>query len=63
MQQFGSLLSMLLFGKAGIISINLGEGHYRDVSVLNKKFSNKEKLYQYILEKFREANSMIKNET
>jgi hypothetical protein len=28
---------MLLFGKAGIISIDLGEGHYRDVSVLNKK--------------------------
>jgi hypothetical protein len=43
MQQFESLMPMLLFGKARIISIYLGEGHYRDVSILNKKFRNKEK--------------------
>jgi hypothetical protein len=56
-------MPMLLFGEAGIISIDLGERHYRDMSVLNKNFHNKEKLYQCILKKFEEANSNVKNET
>jgi hypothetical protein len=34
-------MSMILFGKARIISINLGERHYKDVFVLNKNFPNK----------------------
>jgi hypothetical protein len=42
-------MPMLLFGKARIISVDLGEEHSRDVSVLNKNFHNEEKLYQYIL--------------
>jgi hypothetical protein len=34
-------MPMLLFGKAVIISVDLGEGHYRDVSILNKNFIRK----------------------
>jgi hypothetical protein len=56
-------MPMPLFGKARIIFIDVGAVHYRDVSVLNKNFSNKEKLYQCILKKFGEANSNVKNET
>jgi hypothetical protein len=44
-QQFWSFMPMLLFGKARIIYVNLGEWHYRDMSVLNKNFPNKDKLY------------------
>jgi hypothetical protein len=42
--------------------LSIRERHYRDVFVLNKNFHNKEKLYQYILKKFGEANSNVKNE-